>query len=32
MATRKQEIKNMRLISHSMLDGYPNIGEGMAIQ
>jgi hypothetical protein len=26
------ELSNMRLISHSMLDGYPNIGEGMAIQ
>ena len=26
------ELWNMRLISHSMLNGYPNIGEGMAIQ
>ena len=26
------DISNMRLISHNMLNGYPNIGEGMAIQ
>jgi hypothetical protein len=25
------EISNMRLLSHNNLDGYPNIGEGMAI-
>ena len=26
------ELWNMRLISHNLLDGYPNIGEGLAIQ
>ena len=32
MTTQAQEIKNMRLISHSDLNGFPNIGEGMAMQ
>ena len=32
MTTQTQEIKNMRLISHSDLNGFPNIGEGMAMQ
>ena len=32
MATRKQEIKNMRLISHNDLNGFGNIGEGVALQ
>ena len=27
-----QEIKNMKLVSHHDLDGYGNVGEGMAIQ
>jgi len=31
MATSTQEIKNMRLISHHDLNGYGNIGEGVAI-
>ena len=31
MATSAQEIKNMRLISHHDLNGYGNIGEGVAI-
>ena len=26
------DLFNMRLLSHNMLNGYPNIGEGMAIQ
>ena len=32
MATRTQEIKNMRLISHHDLNGFGNIGEGVALQ
>ena len=32
MTTRTQEIKNMRLISHHDLDGFGNIGEGVALQ
>ena len=32
MATRKQEIKNMRLISHNDLNDFGNIGEGVALQ
>ena len=32
MSTPAQEIKNMRLISHSDLNGFPNVGEGMAMQ
>ena len=28
MATQTQEIRNMRLISHDLLNGYGNIGEG----
>ena len=31
MATSKQETKNMKLISHHDLNGYGNIGEGVAI-
>ena len=29
MATQTQEIRNMRLISHDLLNGYGNIGEGV---
>ena len=29
---QNQEIKNMRLLSHHGLDGFANIGEGMALQ
>ena len=32
MSTQAQEIKNMRLISHCDLNGFPNVGEGMAMQ
>ena len=32
MVHHRDEIKNLRLISHHDLDGYGNIGEGMAIQ
>ena len=31
MGTRTSEIKNMRLISHHNLNGYGNLGEGVAI-
>ena len=31
MATETLEIKNMRLISHHDLDGFGNIGEGVAL-
>ena len=31
MATSTQEIKNMKLISHHDLNGYGNIGEGVAL-
>ncbi|MDP6548862.1 MAG: hypothetical protein QF659_02165 [Dehalococcoidia bacterium] len=32
MATRTSEIKNLRLISHHDLNGFGNIGEGVALQ
>jgi hypothetical protein len=32
MATYKEEIKNMRLISHHDLNGFGNAGEGVALQ
>ena len=32
MATQAQEIKNMRLISHHDLNGFGNLGEGVALQ
>ena len=32
MATATQEIKNMRLISHHDLNGFGNLGEGVALQ
>ena len=32
MSTQAQEIKNMRLISHSDLNSFPNVGEGTAMQ
>ena len=31
MATRTQEIKNMRLISHHDLNGFGDLGEGIAL-